>query len=266
MLKTLCIATLILGMARGAVAQTADPVADAQTHARQRIATMEVILQQAVTNGADNVLRQVQNVMPDRPMLNGAPRARGVRLQGYGVFFQVQVPSLILPVMWPLRQLTQDNQNRQLMALLDRMQLEVARLEPGESRRNLQLQIADLQTRLTGATRPEAGRVSAASLVAGQGQVRPVDQTVLDDPQSAYTSAVKASLIEAMLEQSQGLTIADNEWLVVAASDDAPRNPLFPGDDSSTWVMRVKGSDLMALRTKSISPEEARQRVEIREE
>ena len=71
-----------------------------------------------------------------------------------------------------------------------------------------------------------------------------------------------------MLENSQGLPIGDDEWLVVAASDDAPRNPLFPGDsvDSSQWVMYVKGSDLAALRSKSIGIEEARKRVIVREE
>ena len=53
-----------------------------QVRARQRIVTMEAVLARAVSNGAENVLRQLRNVMPDQPMLAGAPQARGFRLEG----------------------------------------------------------------------------------------------------------------------------------------------------------------------------------------
>src|SRR5919108_220376 len=83
-----------------------------QVKARQRISMMEGVLERAVSNGADNMVRQMKAVMGDAPMLTGVPEVRGFRLDGYGVFFDVEVPQLVLPVTWPLRQLYRDNTNR----------------------------------------------------------------------------------------------------------------------------------------------------------
>ena len=49
-----------------------------QIRQRQRISLMEGVLERAVANGADNLLRQVKHVMPDVPMLTGAPEVRGL--------------------------------------------------------------------------------------------------------------------------------------------------------------------------------------------
>ena len=113
------------------------------------------------------------------------------------------------------------------------------------------------------------GRVNAAALVPGAPVELPssVDSAVVNDPEGAYTREVKEALITAMLENSQALAIGPDEWLTIAARDDEPRNPLFPGDtiDFSTWVIRVKGSELTALRSGALSMAEARKRVEVRE-
>jgi hypothetical protein len=87
------------------------------------------------------------------------------------------------------------------------------------------------------------------------------------DPENTYTSEVKEALIDAMLEGSGTLVIGPEEWLWVAARDNAPRDPLIPGDttDFSTWIFRVKGSDLSDFRAGRITAEEARTRVEVRE-
>ena len=74
-----------------------------QIKQRQRISLMEGVLERAVANGADNLMRQVKNVMPDVAMLTGAPEVRGFRLDGYGVFFDVEVPALRPPLAWTLR-------------------------------------------------------------------------------------------------------------------------------------------------------------------
>ena len=87
--------------------------------ARQRISTMEGVLERAVSNGAENLLRQVRTVMPDPPMLSGVPKVRGFRLDGYGVFFDVEVPALRLPVTWPLRYLIEDNRAAVAAALAE---------------------------------------------------------------------------------------------------------------------------------------------------
>jgi hypothetical protein len=231
---------------------------------------MEAVLAQAVSNGADNLLRQVRNVMPDQPMLAGAPRVRGFRLEGYGVFFDVEVPLLRLPIMWPLRYMVQDTQNREAARTLQQLQAEVSRLQ-GEDRTRLQVVVRQLEEQLgPGRARARAGEsVSAATVAAGAppAPVPAVDPGVVNDPENAYTREVKAALIDAMLENSQPLTVGADEWLVVAARDNAPRDPLIPGDsvDFSTWIFRVKGSDLAAFRAGRVTLEDARKRVELRE-
>jgi hypothetical protein len=96
---------------------------------------------------------------------------------------------------------------------------------------------------------------------------QPVTDALLTDPATAYTNEVKAALIEAMLENSGPLGIANDEWLVVAARDSEPGNRLVPGDayDTTTWVLRVKGADLAAFRAGRLTLEDARQKVEVRE-
>ena len=271
---TVAIAATIAAVAF-AQAPAVPPADSEQVRARQRVSTMEAVLARAVQNGADMVLRQVSNVMPDRPMLSGAPQVRGFRLDGYGVFFHVQVPTLVLPITWPIRQLVQESENRAATLTLQRMFAEVSTLE-GRQAERLQQLIRELQLQLD-ASRPRGrGRVAAATVSAGPtGQpvatlVLPsgVDPRVVDDPHAAYTEEVKSALITAMLENSQGLAIGADEWLIIAARDDQPRSPLLLGDtiDFSTWIMRVRGSDLAALRAGTITLADARSRVEIREE
>lgn len=237
-----------------------------QVRARQRIATMEAVLERAVSNGADNVLRQVKNVMPDQPMLAGAPRVRGFRLDGYGVFFDVEVPLLRLPIMWPLRYMVHDNRTARTV---QELRAEIRQLQPADRERfdrvlrdlELQLQVAQ-----AGQGRPRGPEVSAATTAAGAPEPL-INPDVVTDPENAYTREVMDALIDAMLENSGALAIGAEEWLTVAARDNAPRDPLIPGDtiDFSTWIFRVKGSDLAAFRAGRITAEEARKKVETRE-
>jgi hypothetical protein len=88
----------------------------------------------------------------------------------------------------------------------------------------------------------------------------------LSNPNAVYTSAVKSALIDAMLEHSQALAIGPEEWLTIAARDNESRRNPGQGDDGGTITLRVKGSDLAALRASRITVEEARRRVEIREQ
>ena len=73
--------------------------------------------------------------------------------------------------------------------------------------------------------------------------------------------------IDAMIENSGGLTVGADEWLTVAARDGEPGNRLVPGDsyDQSTSVLRVKGTDLAASRAGRLTLEETRRKVEVRE-
>jgi hypothetical protein len=224
-----------------------------QAKARQRISTMEGVLERAVKNGADNMLREVRSVTSDPPVLTGPPQVRGFRLDGYGVFFDVEVPQLILPVTWPLRQLYRDNSNR----VADDLRALMVSLSPPQRE-----QVARLVQRLE-------LQAPAPQPLAGQGPGAQVQRTdpAFDDPEARFTQEVKAALIDAMIENSQPLSIGPDEWLTVAARDNVPVDPLIRGDraEFSTVIFRVKGSDLNAFRAGRITIDDVRKKVEIKE-
>jgi hypothetical protein len=262
-ITTLGIAAL-LAAATAAAAQQAD---DTQVRARQRIAMMEGTLERAVQIGADNLLRQVKAVAPDPPMLTGVPEVRGFRLDGYGIFFDVGVPMLRLPVTWPLRYMIQ-NDNRDLEMLAAELRQLIAQMDV-----RYQPQLAQVVQRLemrVQAQAPGSPRAPGATVAATQvaaAAAPQVDSRVLDNPAEGYTREVKAALIDAMIENSGPLTLGADEWLTVAARDNVPRDPLIPGDmaDFSTIIFRLKGSDLAAFRAGRLTLEEVRQKVEVRE-
>lgn len=269
------VATTVAAVAFGAAVLAQAPArpqsqAD-QIRAKQRIANMEAVLQRAVSSGAEDVLRDMQTVMSDRPMLLGLPQVRGFRLDGHGVFFYVQVPTLQVPIMWSMRHLIQGGDGRDTQATIAQL-TKLAAQVGGPEGQELQAIAAQLQRQLLLApARPPAGRsVSAAAVVAGgvAPQAPAVDPDVAENPHAVYTREVKEALIDAMLEYSQALEIGENEFLTVAARDAEPSNPLMVGDsvDLTTWIVRVRGSDLAALRSRAISIDEARTRVEVREE
>lgn len=237
-----------------------------QIRARQRISMMEGTLERAVLNGADNLLRRMRAVTPDAPMLGGIPQVRGFRLDGYGIFFDVGVPLLRLPVTWPLRNMSRENLELGLLATEFKALMMQARMDA-----QFQDQFARLLRRLE---RQAEGPVTLLGTTAVTStQVPPqaadpaVDRALIDDPNEGYTREVKAALIDAMIENSGPLGVGPDEWLTVAARDNVPRDPLVPGDtaDFSTLIFRLKGSDLAAYRAGRITLEEARQKVEVRE-
>ena len=69
-----------------------------------------------------------------------------------------------------------------------------------------------------------------------------------------------------MIENSGTLAIGADEWLTVAARDNAPGDPFMPGgQDAMTLVIRVKGDDLNAFRAGRLTLDQVRARVEVRE-
>jgi hypothetical protein len=238
---TLCVAS--------AGAQVPNKAAEAeQVRQRQRISLMEGVLERAVANGADNLLRQVKQVMPDVPMLTGAPEVRGFRLDGYGVFFDVEVPALRLPLTWTLRYVVDGNRLavNAALAQLRAMVLE----QPAQERERLEVFVRQIEER------------NLATSPSGQ-----VDPAVVRDPNEAYTRAVKEALVEAMIESSGPLNLGTDEWLTVAARDNVPNDPLVPGDstDLQTVIFKIKGSDLAAFRSGQLTLDQARARVKAEE-
>lgn len=247
----------------GRQGQIAPP--DQQAQARYKIFVMEGVLEKAVQNGAAILSRQIRTVAPDAMFLTGAAQVRGFRLDGYGVFFDVEVPALQPTVAWTLRAMVADNG-----ASLAQLKAFVQKVGDPRDREELLRAIRQLELVMPGGRPaiPDGG----AQTVADRATVAapapsPADATLMADPAAAYTREVKSALIDAMLENSGPLAVAPEEWLTIAARDSEPGNRLVPGDsyDTTTWVLRVKGADLAAFRAGRLSLEDARKRVEVRE-
>ena len=280
------------GIASGGSAQTAE---SEQIRARERIFIMEGVLERAVQNGVDNLRRRVRAVMPDDALLQGgAPQVRGFRLDGYGVFFDIEVPALRQSLAWSIRTMNETSAAlaRDLAAMRAYVQAipdPRVKAEFERTLRRVQQQVSPapqapllaaapgggpaVSAQAVGA-QPVGGRetVTAQSLVIAPEAVETapapveVDPAVLNDPSDAYTEEVKAAVIDAMIENSGPLALGDNEWLTVAARDNAPTGPFIAGSpDVVTLVLRVRGSDLSAFRAGRLTLEQVRSRVQVGE-
>lgn len=258
-------ASAALAQAPGAAAQEA-----AQAQARYKVFVMEGALERAVQNGAAILSRQVRAFSPDAMFLTGAAQVRGFRLDGYGVFFDVEVPALRPTVAWTLRAMVADNG-----ASLERLRAYIRKVENPRDRSELETALRNLEVQMPGRLPSTDSLMSPQNVAAGQAAPDPApapvptaaERLLLTDPAAAYTSAVKESLIDAMLENAGPLSIGNDEWLTIAARDGEPPSRLVPGDayDVTTTVLRVRGSDLNAYRAGRLTLDEARKKVESRE-
>jgi hypothetical protein len=267
---------IVVGFAPGSFAQAPLSEAD-QVKSRQKISMMESVLESAVANGADSLMRAVRVVMPpDALMLTGAPSARGFRLEGYGVFFDVEVPTIRPTMAFTLRQMVDQN-GLGAAAAVNQLKAYIATVQDPRQRATLDraLRRLELQVGPVGPVPQDASasaRTVGASTVTAQTTVAPVaapavDPQVIEDPNAAYTREVSTAIVDAMIENSGPLPIAENEWLTVAARDNIRPDRLVPGDTSniSSIVFRIKGVDLAAFRAGRMALEEARKRVEIQQ-
>jgi hypothetical protein len=157
-------------------------------------------------------------------------------------------------------------------AELRSLSAQVSRMDPEYQQRFTQL-VRRLEAQAQGpqTMRGNVGALSSPNLgvaIPSESARTPaVDPRVLDNPNAAYTGAVKDALIDAIIEDSGALTLGPDEWLTVAARDNLPRDPLVPGDsvDFSTLIFRIKGNDLSAFRAGRLTMEEARTKVDVRE-
>src|ERR1051325_4630109 len=240
---------------------------------------MESVLESAVANGADSLMRAVRAVMPpDALVLTGAPSARGFRLEGYGLFFDVEVPAFRRTMAWSLRQLVDENglgaaaAVNQLKAYIATVQDPRQRVNLDRALRRLELQVgpvgpAPVPQDASARTVASTSTVSAQSVATPAPAPVPVDPQVVEDPNGAYTREVSAAIIDAMIENSGPLPVGDNEWLTVAARAKGRPARLVPGHTSniSSIVFRIKGSDLAAFRAGRMSLEDTRTRVEVKQ-
>jgi hypothetical protein len=272
-------AVVAFGVATSSFAQGAGPQGGEaeQIRARQQIFMMEGVLERAVQVGIDTLRRELSVVMPDDMLLvaGDGPQARGFRLQGYGVFFDVEVPQVRPSLAWSLRTMNETAAifTREVAEMRDQIRQAVP---DARQRAELDRQLVRLQQQVgpmphAGAidvadARAPAGTQSIERAVIGGRPAMPAPVQVPRDPGEAYTQAVAAALRDAMLENSGSLVIAPEEWLTIAARDNAQRSRFLASDPSEvmTLVLRVKGSDIAAFQARSLTLDEVRLRVEVR--
>ncbi len=233
--------------------------------ARYQIGQMERLLEGAVEHGATAMRDRLQAVMPADMLLTENARARGFRLDGYGVFFDVEVPDLGGTLAWSLRTLDQNDLG--LDAALQTLRQAAGNdVNLQQALKRVELQMSPMGASMSvqpgGATAVQAGGSAPASAAPAGRAV--ANDPVLANPDEAYRTEIREALIDAMLEHSRGLSIGADERLTVAArrSDDRPR--LGIDTDARTVVLSVRGSDLAAFLGGQLSPQEARGRVEVR--
>ena len=256
-------AGLVAASAAPASAQTAT-TARAAAEQRYQIAQMERVLEGAVEHGLTITRDRVQALAqaPADLLVSENAHARGFRLEGYGLFFDVIVPSFETTWTWSLRTLDQNDLG--VESALRTLQSHVrTEKDPDleQALKRLELQMGPAVVARTSVPEPAGARNatgSASSVADGQGR-----DPILNDPNEAYRTEVLQALKDAMLAHSSALGLGPNEWLTIAAkgNDDRPR--VAPADTASgTRMIRLRGSDLNEFLAGRITREEALKRIE----
>jgi len=264
--------------ASGQVASVGSAVPQEQMQARFQIAAMEGVLERAVQLGARRLSQQVQAASPDALFIAGAARAKGFWLEGYGVFFDVDVPAMRRSVAWSFRAL--DRGDRANEAAIQTLRRNLAGVRDPQARHEMEEAIQRLSRTLGPPVPPPPGtdpqgpppgvsvvQAGAAGNVAAPTPPVTADAAaaaVLDDPGQAYTDEVKSALIEAMITYG-AIPIGDDQWLTIAARDN--EDSRLGGDpyDVSTIILRIRGDELAAYRAGRITKQDVLKRVEVRE-
>jgi hypothetical protein len=246
------------------------PVAQAARLAAQQryeIAQMERVLEGAIEHGVTVTRDRVQAIaqVPADLLVSDNAHARGFRLEGYGVFFDVIVPSFETTWTWSLRTLDQNDLG--LDSALRTLQTHIK--TAGDPNLEQALKRVELQVHPGALGRLSAPTVTGARTVTGSaastGAPGGTDDPILANPNEAYRTEVIQALKDAMLAHSSTLRIGPLEWLTIAAkgNDDRPR--LAPADtDARTCIVRLSGSDLADFLAGKISRDEVLNRIKVR--
>lgn len=230
----------------------------AQTQARQEVSALERVLEQAVRSGAQMLTQHMRaSSMPDMVMLTGMARARGFRLDGYGVLFNVEFPSIRRTVVWSMRALQRPDP--ELLAAMRELRKSMRPVADAAAMQELDRAIMDLDAQIK-AHDAQAG--AQQKIAASTSPTTPA----FADPRALYVADITNALAEAILDHGGPVGVGADEWLTVAARESADRGfGADPDDTAMTFILRIRGSDLKALRERRLSREEARKRVDIKQ-
>jgi hypothetical protein len=272
MVAKIVAAGVLMGLAAvPVVGQNRVPVDQRVQDQRYAIGVVERVLEQAVEHGASRTRNRLQAVLPPADMLlAGDARVRGFRQDGYGVFFDVEVPDLDTSLPWSFNLLDQSGLG--LNSALQQLRTVVEKTgdtNAEQALKRIELEVvpsAAMQSANIAGTPPaRALPVGSASATLADAAPPAPSDPILNNPAEAYRAEIREALIDAMLQHSRGLNIGPTEWLHVAAKRNDDRTRLAPvNTDDATMHIRVRGSDLSAFLGGQITREEAMQRIEVK--
>lgn len=256
------------------LAQNRAPVDQRLQDQRYQIGIVERVLEQAVEHGVARTRNRMQSVVPPPDMqLSSNARVRGFRQEGYGVFFDVEVPDF--DYSWTFRLLDQSGLGLN-SALQELRELVAKTRDPNAEQALKRIELQVVPAPVLGLTSLASSGAPASPTLAGQvtGSAASVSNDavagaapdpILDDPAQVYRAEIRTALIDAMLQFSRGLNLGPSEWLHVAARRSDDRTRLAPvNTDDATLHIRVRGADLTAFLGGQITREEAVERVEVK--
>jgi hypothetical protein len=233
--------------------------AAARDGSRLQMTVMEDAFQRAVEGVHGRALEALQlgAGMPAMFTLDGNTRARAFRIDGYGVFFDVDLPPIPRSVEWSFRVL---DTGAVLVGDIAQLQEQVDRLNDPRVKSALQPIIKNMQA-----------KVASGGTVSGRGGQAPdgPKQTLVgnrppEDPFAGYVRELKTTLAQIMLEYGPTIQLGSDDWLAVAARQMSPK--LMPGNPTdATITLRLRGSDLAALKAGRLTPDEAARKIEVKE-
>jgi hypothetical protein len=234
---TLRLAVLVgaaIAIASPAGARQIAPRAEEPDPAKAQVQTFEVILRTAVDTGTRNFALRAADMVPvtfsvaDMPVVNGVA-VRGDRSTEF--VFHIQVPGL-----WPAIQV---------------MNLMMNRGFGGQS---------------AGPQQPVSGGVQAdGGLVVADPMGPPaVAEPSRPDLEREYAVSIREALVDAMLDNSGGLPLAESDTLlVIASAADASIPASLYESAPRKLIMTVQASDLIDFRQGRVSREDAKRRIRI---
>lgn len=263
-----------LGLVLAAPAAHAQDAAPDAQKRRNQIHLMEGLLARAGSIAAEAFAVKLHQIDPAMNWFIGQSRARGFVLEGYGVFFDVEVPELrsyiVLQQMTLQRDVEIGNALARLKGALESMPEGPSRQQAMQAVRVLDLQAGPLQpppgAQPFGAAQDPAMRVNESVTTtepvpapeASDPPPQAALMAVIRDPRKEYRDTVQRELIDVMLDYSIPMDIAPDEWLAVAA------RVTEAGQRGNILMLRVKGSDLAIFAADKARRDEIRGKVEVR--
>lgn len=216
---------IVLLAAAPASAQQATEIGVSDTTRRQ-VAAFEGTLRGAIDSAAANLNRRVREAWPERQTMLAFEREKlvtGTWLPEGGAVFHVMIPGI--------REI-----DLRLMKLWDEQSRALPRtVRPGGQ-----------------------GTVVNSGVIEPDSPIPPAPKgPPLTNPNDEYTQFTRRALVEAILDGALALEIPAGKHLTVIADElqvDAP-SPFI--ERSRTLILQITGEDLLALRQKTISREDA---------